>query len=214
VKYKYLLTTIALLHTVCTHAQVQVSKEPRHKPVFQNQYVRVLDVWLPPGDTTFYHIHSTPSVFVYLSNTRTASQVPGGQWTFDTAVAGKAWYRSFAPDSLVHRVLNADNKMFHVNDIEILSEYRDVDFRPLSFPVIFESDRAIAYSIQVMEKSAINNRGPIVAELVEGTGVTFFDLYNNTSKKIEPGSYVYIPPQSSFYFSSNGKVNMVLFEFK
>jgi hypothetical protein len=211
---KYIILATVLLQSFFAIAQVQVSREPRHKPVLENQYIRLLDVRLPPGDTTLYHIHSTPSVFVYLSNNRTATQVQGGEWVYDSAVAGKAWYRSFTPDSLIHRVLNADDKIFHVNDIEILSGYHDADFRPLSLPVIFESDKAIAYSIKVNEKRTINNRGPLIAELVEGDEVIFFDLYNNTSKKIKAGDYLYIPPKASFYFSSNGKLIMVLFEIK
>src|SRR5687767_7354840 len=100
---KSLLLVISLLCLFDARSQVQVSKEPRHKPVLQNEYVRLLDVWLPPGDTTFYHIHSTPSLFLYLTSNRTSSQVLGGEWVHDSAIAGKAWYRSFTPDSLVHR---------------------------------------------------------------------------------------------------------------
>jgi mannose-6-phosphate isomerase-like protein (cupin superfamily) len=54
----------------------------------------------------------------------------------------------------------------------------------------------------------------MVAELVEGDEVTFYEKYSNRSKKLKPGDYLYIPPKASFYFSSNGKVNMVLFEIK
>ena len=55
-------------------AQVQVSEEPRHHKVFDNGWVRVLDVHIPPGDTSLWHKHSTPSVFLILSNTKTGSE--------------------------------------------------------------------------------------------------------------------------------------------
>ena len=39
------------------HAQIPVSIEPRHHKVFENEYVRVLDVHIVPGDTTLFHKH-------------------------------------------------------------------------------------------------------------------------------------------------------------
>ncbi|WP_431215377.1 hypothetical protein ACQ86N_12155 [Puia sp. P3] len=33
---------------------MQVRREPRHHDVVDNQWVRILDVRLPPGDTTFF----------------------------------------------------------------------------------------------------------------------------------------------------------------
>ena len=71
---------VLLLPGYSAKAQVAVREEPRHHPVLQNKYIRLLDVWLPPGDTTLYHIHETPSVFVILSHTITGAQIKGGNW--------------------------------------------------------------------------------------------------------------------------------------
>src|SRR6185295_5301775 len=129
-------------------AQVPVREEPRHKPVLQNKYIRLLDVWLPPGDTTMYHIHATPSLFAVLSNTLTATQIKGADWTSDRSAAGKIWYRSFINDTLVHRVANIDTVPFHVNDIEILSSFDTSSHKsPLSFPVLIENEYAFAYQL-------------------------------------------------------------------
>ena len=80
-KNRPILTVAAIL--LCSSvliAQVQVSKEPRHKKVLENKYIRLLDVWLQPGDTTLFHIHSTPSVFLQFTNTAIAIQVKGQDW--------------------------------------------------------------------------------------------------------------------------------------
>ena len=37
---------------------VAVRDEPRHRRRFENEFVRVYDVLVPPGDTTLYHHHS------------------------------------------------------------------------------------------------------------------------------------------------------------
>ena len=112
----------ALIFFSCTlSAQVQVSKEPRHKNVLENKYVRLLDVKMQPGDTTMFHIHSTPSVFVHFTNTVVCSQIKGKEWKKDKNTEGNASFRSFVNDTLVHRVSNCDTVPFHVTDIEILS---------------------------------------------------------------------------------------------
>ena len=211
---KVLLLIIAVTFFYAANSQVQVSKEPRHKPVLQNEYFRLLEVWLPPGDTTFYHIHSTPSLFLYLTSNSTSSQTLGGEWVHDSATAGKAWYRSFTPDSLIHRVVNTDSKPFHVNDIEILSAFNPGNYKPLPFAVIFDNEKAAAYSIETANGATIKDRGPIIAELVNGDGVIFKNVSSNASQSLHNGQYVYIPPGTSFSFKAPGKINLVLFEIK
>src|ERR1700676_647048 len=74
---KYLLFALAflILYSLCP-AQVPVGKEPRHHNIFENDHVRILDVHIPPGDTTQIHIHAAPSVFLILTNSvKVGSQV-------------------------------------------------------------------------------------------------------------------------------------------
>ncbi len=213
------LLAFILFCTKTIIAQVAVSEEPRHKPVFQNKYIRLLDVWLPPGDTTQYHIHATPSLFVHLSNTVISSQIMGEGWVKDQAETGKAWYRSFSPDILVHRICNPDMVPFHVNDIEILSSYNNtIQYKHLPFIVLFENERAVAYHLtnSSFNKQIINGRGPMIAELAAGEEVIYHDAIGKKSTKLKPGRYLYIEPGSSFYFTAtkSEETNMVLFEIK
>jgi hypothetical protein len=217
-KIAALLITIFFFLSAVT-AQVQVSEEPRHVPVVVNNYIRLLDVWLPPGDTTWFHIHSTPSVFVPFTNAIVASEAEGEDWVIEQMVAGKAWYRSFTPDTLIHRVTNLDSVPFHVNDIEILSYYDTLTYRrKLYFPLLFENDRVTAYNLtrKYYATGIVKNRGPIIAELVSGDMVYYTNTLTNQKTEMNAGGYLYIDPGSSFYFSFKGKepVNMVLFEIK
>src|SRR6186997_2084863 len=93
----FFFLTITLTGSLLLTAQVQVSNEPRHKKVFENNYIRLLDVWLQPGDTSLFHIHSTPSVFLYFSGNTIGTQEKDGDWVKEKTVAGKTWYRSFSP---------------------------------------------------------------------------------------------------------------------
>ena len=213
----YFIMTLFFL--AAAKAQVQVSEEPLHKPVLINKYLRLLDVWLLPGDTTWFHIHSTPSVFLYFTNTVIATEAAEEDWKTDTAVAGNSWYRSFTPDTLIHRVSNIDTVPLHVNDIELLSTFDTVAARrPLRFPLAYESELVWAYRLtrKYYTTGIIKDRGPMVAELVSGDMVYYTNTITNQKTELKAGEFLYIDPGSSFYFGFKGRenVNMVLFEIK
>ena len=44
---------------------VPVEQEPHHRVIFENQYVRVLDVVVKPGETTLFHKHSIDNLADY-----------------------------------------------------------------------------------------------------------------------------------------------------
>jgi len=214
-----LLVTILYMHTAVLTAQVQVSKEPFHQNVLENKYIRLLDVWIKPGDTSMLHIHSTPSLFLHFTSTDVCVQTKGKAWEKNKNIAGNASYRSFVNDTVVHRVSDCDTVPFHVTDIEILSSYKPTTaLKPLPFTVLFDNEKAIAYRLSrtSFNSQLINGRGPIVAELVAGNEVICYDTINKKSTTIRTGKYLYLKPGSSFYFSAkeNEKNNLVLFEIK
>ncbi|MFZ1679110.1 MAG: hypothetical protein WAT91_17645 [Saprospiraceae bacterium] len=216
-----LFSILIIFGSVKLIAQVPVSQEPSHRAVFQNQYIRLLDVRLSPGDTTQFHIHATPSLFLHLSNTNVSTQIMGQEWVKDRNETGKTWYRSFAPDILVHRVTNCDTVPFHVTDLEILSSFDTTtlsQYKHLPFDLLFENEKAVAYGItnkNIMQRVA-KNRGPLLAELATGDEVYFHNADTKQSKVIKTGGYLYIDPGTSFYFTGSEKsyIKMVLFEIK
>ncbi|MBL7748731.1 MAG: hypothetical protein JNM19_14940 [Chitinophagaceae bacterium] len=220
IQAKYFINTciaIAVCSTVM--AQVQVSKEPLHRPVAENQFLRLLDVWLQPRDTTQFHIHSTPSLFLYLTSGKVSSQIKGGTWTTEQAEAGKSWFRSFSPDTLVHRVANGDTIPFHVTDLEILSSYAPGrSIAPLPFDILFENEKAIAYRLGSADLTGeiIQDRGPLLAQLVTGEGVLFHDVPSDEKKQLTQGQFVFIRPGTYFSFRpvGAGKIDLVLFEIR
>ena len=212
------LAAVMMLICFVLAAQVQVSNEPMHKKVLENKYIRLMDAWVQPGDTTLFHIHSTPSVFLHFSNAIMASQVKGQNWVTEQTVPGYAWYRSFTPDSMIHRVSNFDTAVIHVTDIEILSSYNPGHkSEPLPFTVLFDNEKVIAYRVtsSAFNRQLISNRGPMIAELVAGEPAYYVDAATNRETQIKAGGYFYIEPGAAFYLRLTGKeVNMVLFEIK
>ena len=200
-------------------AQVQVRNEPRHKNVLENKYFRVLDVNIPPHDTTLQHIHCTPSVILLFTNTITAQQLKGQDWVKSQSVAGSAFYRDFSKDTVIHKVSNWDTVPYHVTDIELLSTYKPNSGRkPLLFTVLFQNERVFAYRItdSSINKQVISNRGPMIVGLVAGDGITFHDARSRKARTIKSGEEFYIKPDRSFYLTTVGKkaINLVLFELK
>ena len=121
---KYCLQFLLLL-IFCDHmiAQVPVIKEPHHKPVLVNDYVRLLDVHINPGDTTLYHIHAAPSVIVMISNSTIGMQKSGeAPLAPGNVIAGSTSFIDYGTNPVTHSVFNAGKNVFHVMDIELAKE--------------------------------------------------------------------------------------------
>lgn len=211
----YMLTVISLIAS----AQVQVRFEPRHKNVFENKYIRLLDVHIVPGDTSQFHIHSTPSFFLRYTNSNVWTQTKGQDWTQSLRAPGEPSYDSFLNDTLIHRVTNSDTVAFHVTDIEILAPYHSShQIKPLPFEVVLENEKVLAYRVSnsAIDQKIISKRGPIIAQLIEGYKILVHDEKTKKIKEIKKGGYLYIKPESSFYFTAPAgeKINLVLLEIK
>lgn len=200
-------------------SQVPVREEPRHHVALQNQYLRLLDVRLPPGDTTFFHVHEIPSLFLVLSKTLTASQVKGEEWvngTF-TSEPGYSWYNGFTTGPLIHRVANIDTVPFHVMDIEILSNY-NTHFAPLPFDTMYTNEKAFAYRVNLKnknERKQIENRGPVAAIVVSGPGIKVH-FADNKIENVSQGKFVFLEPKTKCWFEniSDHETKVVLFELR
>jgi hypothetical protein len=135
-------------------AQVPVSQEPRHHKVLDNGHVRLLDVHIPPGDTTQYHIHATASVFVVLTDANTGSQVISEEDRSASPVKhyGNIWFEGFYIKPRIHRVFNSDGHAFNVMDIELTNKnYRTIDLpiQQNAFSFLFEEKPVRAYQVKL-----------------------------------------------------------------
>jgi quercetin dioxygenase-like cupin family protein len=95
--------------------------EPRHRWLFENQYVRVYDVRIPPGETTEFHRHAYDQVAVLVSGGRVASQVEGRPWQPAATIAPRGVeISSDAGQPFTHRVRNDGTAEFHVILVQLL----------------------------------------------------------------------------------------------
>ena len=105
-------------------AAVPVYREPMHRLVFQSPLVRVLDVRVPPGDTTGYHVHADRLVGIAVQDARTWAQVlgapPGAVATPRTLPSTFDNWSQQLP--YTHRVANVDTVPLHYVVAEWLAQ--------------------------------------------------------------------------------------------
>jgi hypothetical protein len=122
-RFSNLLVLAAFLAPPPLHAQgaLPVYREPHHRLVFEEGAVRILDVTIPVGDTTLFHLHDAPILTVRLAVPRVAVQILGKAWE-DLGVPDPSKMYPGVVDSdttysarpLVHRVANLGPGLFHL----------------------------------------------------------------------------------------------------
>ncbi len=192
-------------------AQVLVHEEPRHHPVFQNDQIRILNVLLPPGDTTQYHIHHTPSLFILFTSTLTGSQLKGSPSSSGQSTAGSMAFENLSALHLrVHRVWNMDKDTFHVMDIELLAG--DTGF--IESPLIIK-DLALeidtpwvrAYRLSLSKEKDFNlnnNSRSLMLIALDSAPVQTKQNGKVQHQTLQPGSFFELKKGQSFSLVNNG----------
>jgi hypothetical protein len=93
-----------------------------HRLVYHSPLVRVMDVRIPPGDTTAYHVHADRMVGVAVQDARVWYQAPGAPPDATTTpratpYAFENWSQSLP---YAHRVANVDTVPLHY----VVAEWR------------------------------------------------------------------------------------------
>jgi len=217
----YFSTTFCLFTILHFQAQVPVRMEPMHHNIFENTRVRILDVHIPRGDTTLFHIHATPSVFLILSNVKTGSQVISEEDRSLNPVPhfGNIYFEGFYIKPRIHRVWNEDTAAFHVMDIELISKkYIAID-SPLhqeAFVFLFEEKPVRGYQLNLLPEKTVHILGR-KADILAVLQTDFVqDIIINGRAFKRKGEFVYIPAETPVDFQNNGKQSAVFafFEIK
>ena len=89
--------------------------DSRHRWAFENQYVRVYDVRIPPGETSDFHRHAHDAVAVFVSGGLVATQREGEPWGEAQQVAPRTLaFSADASAPVTHRVRNDGPAEYHV----------------------------------------------------------------------------------------------------
>lgn len=102
---------------------VPVDKEPHHHLVFENEYVRVFSVELPPHSETLYHQHDRDYLFVTLGDSSVENHRIGAE---PAKLELKDGETRFTKGGFAHKAVNLSDKPFKNWTIEIRKPMQDV----------------------------------------------------------------------------------------
>jgi len=206
---------------ILVSAQVQVRNEPRHHNVFENEFIRILDVHLGPGDTTLYHLHNTPSVFIVFTNTNVGSQLIGQQSQKGANITGEVSYDNLNTPR-THRVWNADTSWFHVMDIELTSTKQKkniADLQNSALKLLFNKQQVNGYNLEL--KAATNIQLPPSTDgyllLSKSESIIEFKIDEAVQDRImKPSHYIWIEAGKKISIKNmdSKAANFVLLQFK
>lgn len=142
-------------------AQIPVSQEPMHHKVLDNSHVRLLDVHIAAGDTTRFHIHATPSIFLVLTEAKTGAEIVSEEDRTANPIQhyGNMWFEGFYSKPRIHRVYNSDRHEFRVMDIELTNK-NIIDIDPAieqeAFSLVFEEIQVRAYRLKLLPGAMVS----------------------------------------------------------
>lgn len=193
------------------HAQVYVHQEPRHHTVFANNQLRALNVVIPPGDTSQFHIHHTPSLFLFFTSTNTGSQLKGGGPVAGKSTAGTILFENLAPPHLrIHRVWNNDPDTFHVMDVELLGKDGGFTQTPLTSPdltLAVDTGWVRAYRLVLPPVHTFSVQAQSHAFFLVSFGSANVKWKQGTVtklRKMQAGTCIWIPAGKAFAFRNAG----------
>ena len=194
---KYFFATIAICLGSYAFTQPAVRDEPRHHNVFENDYIRILDVHFAPGDTTQFHIHATPSVFISLTKTVTGTQLIGRKPVRNVSVAGTSSYDSLVTPR-IHRVWNDDTTWFHVMDVELVggkAHSNEAVLQNASIELLFDEPLVRGYHILIATSGSFqlpsSKTGYLLVSLNEASA-TFKSAGSIQHRFMKAGHYFWI----------------------
>ena len=101
-----------------TEGAVDVANEPHHAHVFQNGYVQVYNVTVPPLDATLLHRHDLPYIYLTLGDADIVNEVEGKAPVHLTLEDGATRY---TPGGFAHIARTSAGILFH--NITIVLEH-------------------------------------------------------------------------------------------
>lgn len=92
-----------------------------HRWAFENQYVRVYDVRIPPGETTSFHRHALDQVAIFVSGGLVSVQSEGQPWGQASAMKpGSVSFANNAAKPITHRLRNDGQDEYHMVLVQFL----------------------------------------------------------------------------------------------
>ena len=223
---KYIFLIVLFCYSVFACAQLNVRDEPRHHNIFENEFIRILDVHLGAKDTTLYHLHNTPSVFITLANVRVGSQLAGQEPQKGANLSGQIMYDGLATPR-VHRVWNEDTSWFHVIDIELIARQPRNEVTLLNpgelklnedeMQLVFNERLVTGYKLRISKGQTAKLPPSKSGYLLVSIDSAFVDIKIKESlqhRNMKPGHYAWLDANDPTTITSHSMGNFVILQLK
>src|SRR5688500_6671338 len=216
-----ILLLLATASRVFAQASVPMHDEPHHRLVLTHQQLRVMDVKIPPGDTTLFHVHDVPALYVAVSVAPVDIQLLNGKWdgTHPAADPGRKpgdvnVDTSYGRQPITHRVTNVGSQLFNLIAITN-STVSPGDLAPPDMPGDFElqnrwfnQSRARLYAGAAQRWYSAASP-TIVVQPLPGAAMV---LLESGEKHVlnAPGSWALVPAGVRYQLTSPSSATLVL----
>lgn len=134
---------------------IEIEQEPRHHIDFLNDYVRIITIRMPPGDTTLAHRHTKDTIILILMEDGIdfINDVMGCDPEKGRMEFGQVGFAPYTSQPCVHKITNLSPKHFFVVNVEILKKRPSISQgEPLTAPfhtLVREQDNCRIYKLSL-----------------------------------------------------------------
>jgi hypothetical protein len=202
-----LSSVIALFSAEKIPAQISVHEEPQHKIIFENEYVRLIDLTLRPNDTTLEHRHNVASVVVFLTQSKVAIKDAGKPPVITEVVPGNTVFRNYGETPVLHTVWIEDTSLFRCLVVEIMHdepvEKIHVNLEDALTKLLWRQKLVDAYSLHMStgqnRKLAKSDRAHLVICFSGKAGIE----YSDKKQSLEAGGYAFFAPNEEIHMRAD-----------
>jgi hypothetical protein len=204
---------------------VPVEKASYHWPIFRNEYVMLLRVYMPPGKGSNFHTHSLDQISVLIEAGANAGQVFGKERTKPKAgTRGNVGFTAFSKKQFTHRSTNTATTPFNNLVIALLKpgpgaflpQARDVP----GYRQLFDNDRARGWRLQLepgQTAGPITQTAPGLRVVIDGGEIA--EIVKGEMDRglaLRPGDFYWQDPGPVRAIRNTGTtaINVVEFELK
>jgi hypothetical protein len=202
---------------------VPAQEEPHHRPKFQNDYVRVLDVEIAQDDATLFHTHSLDYPYVMVTGVTLLNQLPGGQPGEVKIERGLIGYYRASQGAYTHRFTNLGPGAFRAIGIELLRSAAagNAVVTPLpdatGYRTVLDNDRVRGYLLRLepgQSAGPVTLAGPGIRVVLGGGELTQTAGSNAATLKLEPGQFAWRDQPETLTLKNTGSASLELVEFE
>lgn len=171
---------------------VPIENEPMHRLKFENEFVRLFDVLVPPGWATKYHVHRYDGISVRVSNAQIVDEsITGEKKSFDMKYGLVSFGARQSPET--HRVVNSGKTDFRNIFIEILGPQNEGNPKP--FPILSDGHVILIDNDRVRVNRLVLKPGEsskLHTHRMHGLGIVLYDSMielaapDGTKRRLEP----------------------------